>query len=603
MTKSQNSLFPFLILILLAYSSTVFSNSSKRRNPNIILMMTDDMGYGDTGFNGNQIIKTPHLDRLCKEGIKFTHFFSGAPVCSPTRATCLTGRHHYRYGIWSANDGKLPREEITVPQILKESGYKTGHFGKWHVGSPNENFTGKNSKNISFPEWFSYDEYFLTAHSLPLYNPFGGNGEDAATSDNPYWYYNRDSAMSKSVRVTENISGEDPRIMMDRVIPFVENSHNDSIPFLAVIWFHTPHKDIDTGPAYRQMYSDYGESKQKYYGCITAMDDQIGRLRNKLEELGELENTMFWFCSDNGPEGGTDGETGNLRGRKRSLYSGGVGVPAFIRWPEYTSEPKFSYQTDENGYRYSNFYASTLDYFPTLLSLTEKTMPDDRPIDGIDLMPWLKGELEERDKAIPFRFYSKKDKMYDSPTVSTIANLNGVTYKYLSNFSDCGIHNQLFNLDLDSYEENNILEDNKPIGDSLHNKCKIFLESFQKSFNGADYNYTPIGNWKPLGGWLNFDPCTGVGNSELKNRNTKLDTTYPNPGRNFTNIKYFIDKPGDVSISIYDMAGKLVHILDEGKKTTGNYNIKWNTGSVESGTYIIKLTSGNFIDTLKCMIQ
>jgi len=585
MTKTHVLFFLFFILIFSGNTGIVFSQSNLKQKPNIILMMTDDMGYGDTGFNGNQIIKTPHLDQLCKEGIKFTHFFSGAPVCSPTRATCLTGRHHYRYGIWSANDGKLPREEITVPQILKESGYKTGHFGKWHVGSPNENFTGKNSKNISFPEWFSYDEYFLTAHSLPLYNPFGENGEDAVISDNPYWYFNRDSGMTKSVRVIENIIGEDPRIIMDRVIPFVENSHKDSIPFLAVIWFHTPHKDIDTGPEYRQMYSEYGESKQKYYGCITAMDDQIGRLREKLEELGELKNTMFWFCSDNGPEGGTDGETGNLRGRKRSLYSGGVGVPAFVRWPEYTDEPKFNYQTDKNGYRYSDFYTSTLDYFPTLLSLIEKTMPDDRPIDGVNLMPWIKGEMTNRNKAIPFRFYSKKSKMYDSPTVSTIANLNGATYKYLSNFSECGIHNQLYNLDLDPFEENNILKDNKSIGDSLHSRCKIFLESFQKSFNGADYNYIPIGNWKPLGAWQNFDPCTGVGTSELKSQKTKLDTIYPNPSKNFTSIEYYIEKPGNVSISIYNMAGKLVHILDEGKKTTGNYSIKWNIETIEAGTY------------------
>jgi len=446
------------------------SSHSKTINskPNIILIMADDMGYGDTGFNGNTIIKTPHLDQLCKEGVKFTNFFAGAPVCSPTRATCLTGRHYYRYGIWSANEGRLPVQEITLPKILKQSEYATGHFGKWHLGSPNEAFTGKNNKNLAYPEWFDYDEYFVTASSVTLYNPYGVNGGKAATSDNPYWYFKRNQGMTKSVRVTENIIGEDPRIIMDRVVPFIEESVEDNKPFFTVIWFHTPHKTIDTGPDYRNMYSGYSESEQKYFGCITAMDDQVGRLRNKLEELGQLNNTMLWFCSDNGPEKKTEGSTGGLRGRKRSLFSGGVGVPAFVRWPEHTDNPKFQNSKDENGFRFSDIFCSTLDYFPTILNYLNIEMPDDRAIDGINLMQWLQGEMNQRSNPIPFRFYSKKSNMYDAPTIATIANINGVNYKYLTNFSECGLHNQMYNLNDDPGEESNILDDNMWIGDSLN---------------------------------------------------------------------------------------------------------------------------------------
>ena len=121
--KLLTSLLPLSVLVAVA-------TAAAPSKPNIILMMADDLGYGDTGFNGNKTIKTPHLDQMAKDGAKLTHFYAGGPVCSPTRGTCLTGRHYYRYGIWSANVGHLPKQEITLARMLKEQGYTTGHFGK-----------------------------------------------------------------------------------------------------------------------------------------------------------------------------------------------------------------------------------------------------------------------------------------------------------------------------------------------------------------------------------------------------------------------------------------------------------------------------------------
>ena len=167
--------------------------------PNIILIMADDLGYGDVGFNGNSIIKTPHMDALAHDGLTFTNFYAGGPVCSPTRGTVLTGRHYSRYGIFSANVGHLPKEEITLQQLLKEQGYTTGHFGKWHLGTLNKEISAKGEKrkpaeNYAPPWEHNYDESFVTESAVSTYNPSVGK----RYNNNPY-YHNQ-------VVATENLN-------------------------------------------------------------------------------------------------------------------------------------------------------------------------------------------------------------------------------------------------------------------------------------------------------------------------------------------------------------------------------------------------------------
>jgi arylsulfatase A-like enzyme len=197
MNKSYLILFGFLL---------PFTVWAEEKKPNIILIMADDMGWGDVGFNGNKVIKTPHLDKLSASGLKLNNFFSGSSVCSPTRASCLTGRSPYRYGVWKANVARLPVEEITIPQMLKKAGYATGHFGKWHLGSPHPDYKGKGSEDKAYPQWFGYDEHFVTHHSVPTWNPYGEKGEDAASIENPYYH--------NSERVTTNVAGDDTRIIL-----------------------------------------------------------------------------------------------------------------------------------------------------------------------------------------------------------------------------------------------------------------------------------------------------------------------------------------------------------------------------------------------------
>ena len=254
--------------------------------PNIILIMADDLGWGDTGFNGNDSIITPSLDDLAEQGIVFRRFYSASPVCSPTRASCLTGRHPYRMGIFGANSGYIKSQEHTLAELLKSKGYTTGHFGKWHLGTLTNtvldaNRGGRGDTLIYSPPWENgFDVCFSTESKVPTWNPMITPGKEAGDignrdpgSDFGTYYWTGEGEIAN-----DNLEGDDSRIIMDRVIPFIKGAVNDKNPFLAVIWFHTPHLPVLTGSEYRQLYTDYSPDIQHYYGAISAMDDQIGRL-------------------------------------------------------------------------------------------------------------------------------------------------------------------------------------------------------------------------------------------------------------------------------------------------------------------------------------
>jgi arylsulfatase A-like enzyme len=454
------------IAVSLVLPSAVFSETKKTNKPNIILCMADDMGWGDPGFNGNSIIKTPNLDAMAKAGMKFNRFYSGAPVCSPTRGSCLTGRHPYRYGIFGANVGHMPKEEITLAEALKMQGYTTGHFGKWHLGTlttteKDSNRGGpKGAKQYSPPWENGFDVCFSTEAKVPTWNPM-----ISPESGKPYgtYYWRQDGT-----KVSENLEGDDSRIIMDRVVPFIRDAVSNREPFFAVIWFHTPHLPVLTGPEYRQMYSQYSEDEQHYYGCITALDEQMGKLRAELRKLGISDNTMVWFCSDNGPEG-KDGKTGRtrgsagpFRGRKRSLFEGGVRVPGLLEWPDRIAAGQVTH-----------IPCSTSDYFPTVMdALGFKIKDKPEPIDGISLMPLIEGKMTER--PLPIGFESRKQ-----------VSLTDNRYKIYSN--DDGKTYMLFDLLDDPGESNNLAAEKPDILYAMKGMLETWRASCKDSLAGRDY--------------------------------------------------------------------------------------------------------------------
>ena len=406
--------------------------------------MADDLGWGDVSFNGNTVIRTPHLAQMAREGMIFNRFYAAAPVCSPTRGSCLTGRHPFRYGIYFAMSGHMKPQEVTLAEVLKEQGYTTGHFGKWHLGTltnGEQNRWGGWAEdpvgNFSPPWLNGYDTCFVTESKVPTWDPMvnppgWGDSEAGARFGNDYW-------TGPGQKAEDNLRGDDSRVIMDRVLPFIENAVRQDQPFFSVVWFHTPHRPVVAGPEYRARYSRYTEGEQHYYGCITAMDEQIGRLRAHLRDLGVAENTMIWFGSDNGPEGreqGPDapGSAGPFSGRKRSLREGGVRVPAVVVWPGQV-EP--GSQTD--------LPAVTSDYFPTIMDALG-LYPEgyDVPMDGISLLPLLAGGQQQRNQPIGFQSQDQLAWMNDR-------------YKIYS--SDGGDTFQLFDLIDDPAEQRDLSAD------------------------------------------------------------------------------------------------------------------------------------------------
>ena len=448
--------------------------------PNIILVMCDDLGWGDVGFNGNKIIRTPHLDTMAKNSLRFERFYAAAPVCSPTRGSCITGRHPYRYGVYFANTGHMKTEELTLPELLKKHGYATGHFGKWHLGTLTKTETEANRggprgvKNFSPPQVNGFDMCFSTESKVPTWDPMlrpknnkSKTWWDPAKDNGPYGtaYWNE-----KGARVTENLRGDDSRVIMDRAIPFIRAAVKKEQPFFTIVWFHAPHLPVVAGPEYTKLYAKHEKFAQHYYGCITALDEQVGRLRKELRTLGIADNTLVTFCSDNGPEGNASapGSAGHFSGRKRSLLEGGIRVPGLVEWPAKIKPGVTAIP------------AVTSDYLPTILDLIGAEQTDKRPLDGISLVPLFKGKMKERGQPIGFQsagqvaLISDRYKIYGSGGRKKEQELTLPKLK-------------LFDLKKDPSEKNDLAAQHPDLIKKMTATLKQWRKSCRHSDTGGDY--------------------------------------------------------------------------------------------------------------------
>jgi len=462
-----------IILLVLA------SCKGEIQRPNIILIMTDDQGWFDAGFNGNTQIKTPNLDKLAADGVIFDRFYSASAVCSPTRASVITGRNPLRINIPDANSGHMLPGEITLPEILGQQGYATGHFGKWHLGTltkdtfdANRGGRPKFNAHYSLPTEHGYDVYFSTESKVPTFDPmvYPENFEEGESlrygwrsikKNETTRHYGTAYWTGENQKEHTNLEGDNSRIIMDRVIPFIENAKNENRPFFSTLWLHTPHLPVVSDSIHRNQYADMDLQKQIYYGTLTAMDEQIGRLWSKLEAMDIQENTIIFFCSDNGPENGTPGSAGAFRERKRSLYEGGVRVPAFMVWKNHV----------EAGLRL-DFPSVTSDYLPTLLDILKIPYPDNRPIDGQSLWSVLQGEEEQRENAIGF-IYKQKLSWVDK------------RYKLIRTTENSEF--ELYDLRTDASETKNIIQDQPKLAKKMKQDLFAWKKSVENSGKGVDY--------------------------------------------------------------------------------------------------------------------
>ncbi len=362
-----------LSLILLAPLTPTASVWADGPRPNIVLIMADDQGWGDTSYNGHPELKTPNLDEMAKKGLRLDRFYTAHFNCSPTRASVMTGRHPNRCGTFNPG-APIRAQELTVAKVLQSAGYATGHFGKWHLNGKNgdKNTTEGNGRAIladdplspgkmGFDEWVSADNFF------DLEPVLGRNG------------------------VPEKFHGDSSDITSDEALKFIHKQAAAGKPFLSVVWFGSPHVPHIALPADKAAYSTLSEKLQNYYGEITAVDRSVGRLRAALRELKIADNTLVWYNSDNGGAAGPN-STGNLRGGKGTLWEGGLRVPGIVEWPARIAKP-FT----------SEMPCSTLDIYPTVLAATGAVAQNQiQPLDGVSLLPLFDRKSEARRKPIPF---------------------------------------------------------------------------------------------------------------------------------------------------------------------------------------------------------
>jgi len=481
-------------LALAPLSKVCGERSAAAGRPNVILCMSDDQGLGDVGYNGHPRLKTPALDAMSEAGIRFERFYSGSPVCSPTRGACLTGRHPDRYGIFNANVGHMPAREITLAEMLKPLGYRTGHFGKWHLGTLTKTvkeYRGGDAAQVEHysPPWTNgFDTCFSTEVAVATWDPMV-----EARHDQHYWtgpdQYETDAA---------SMRGDSSRVVMDRALAFIQQAAKSNTPFFAVIWLHSPHTPVVAGEPFLRMYEDVPEGRRAYYACLTALDQQIGRLRSELRRLGVADDTMLWFCSDNGPAGSAHphgranmhGSTIGLRGRKGSLYEGGIRVPALLEWPRMIDTP-----------RSVDVPCTVTDYVPTVRAAVGLPPIDDRPIDGEDLMPLIRGRATRRDKPMGFHLHesqaliNERYKLIRPHTKGRIMRQYGgyaardlpadeATWKQLA---PRGRGYELYDLLADPRETRNLAGEEPKVVAAMTREMEAMMASWQRSNQGADY--------------------------------------------------------------------------------------------------------------------
>ncbi len=425
----------YLSAVLLGVLLIGVSQSAER--PNIVIFLTDDMGWGDLACYGHEVIKSPHLDKFAEEGVRFTQCYSACGVCSPSRSSILTGRTPYRNGVWRWIPGghatHLRESEITLPELLKEKGYATCHVGKWHL---NGYF---NDERHPQPDAHGYDHWMATQNNA------------SPNHKNPVNFVRNGKPMGK-------LEGFSAPLVAEEGIRWLKEDRDKNKPFLLSVWTHEPHLPIESGEDFMKPYADIDdEGIRQHHGNITQLDHAFGIVMKGLDDLGLRDNTIVFFTSDNGPEGKgtkgrTRGSTGGLRGRKRDSHEGGIRVPGLVRWPGKIKPGTVS-----------DVPVIGSDIFTTLLAITDIPLPSDRTIDGANILPAFDGKPLERKVPLFWRTHI-------APEASRAALRIG-DWKLVSNSTHDKF--QLYKIQTDWKEENDLASE---MPDKVEEMKKTFFE-------------------------------------------------------------------------------------------------------------------------------
>ena len=347
--------------------------------PNFIIILTDDQGYGDLSCMGNTDFKTPHMDRLAASGARFTNWYSNSPVCSPSRASLLTGLYPSKAGVRSILKGHrtatgLPSGAVTLASALKKEGYHTAMFGKWHLGCTEESRPDRHG----FDEWFGFLAGCIDYYSHIYY--WGGDSERGLTHD--LWENGNEISRNGSY-FTEMVT--------ERSVDYVREAAGKESPFFMYVAYNAPHYPMHAPQKYLDRFEGLPWDRRIMAAMVSAVDDGVGEILAELERQNILENTCIFFMSDNGPsrevrnwqDGGRDpyygGSTGGLKGHKFSLFEGGIRVPAIMSWPSVIPSGQVIAQV-----------GVAMDIFPTFLKAAGGDVAQLQP-DGSDILPMVAG--------------------------------------------------------------------------------------------------------------------------------------------------------------------------------------------------------------------
>jgi arylsulfatase A-like enzyme len=467
----QNAMFQtgktILALSTLTFAVSVVSTAHEIQRPNIVLIITDDQGYGDLGFTGNPHVKTPVLDNFARESVRFNQFYV-SPVCAPTRASLMTGRFSLRTGVRDTYNGGaiMAPEEVTIAEMLKNAGYTTGAFGKWHLG---DNYPSR-------PTDQGFDESVIH-----LSGGMGQPGDFTTFVKGDSSYFNPVLWHNGKQKAYEGYCSD---IFAGEAITFIEK--NQDKPFFCYLAFNAPHTPLQVPEEYYELYKNINpasgfpndgrpfpkmndknkEDARKVYAMVTNIDNNVGELLQKLENLKIADNTAVIFMTDNGPQ--QPRYVAGMRGRKGSVYRGGVRVPFLFRLPAVFQ-----------GNREIEISTAHIDLLPTLAELCSAELPADRTIDGKSFLPLLKGEKPESfEKRSLFFYWTRR-----FPELYQNIALQKGPYKLVgnTNFNAEMGDFELFNIQEDEFELNNILPENGSLAAEMKTELDQMIQEISNS--------------------------------------------------------------------------------------------------------------------------
>lgn len=427
-----------LLAILLSFAP-VCGSQSLAAPPNIVLVMADDMGWGQTGYYNHPELKTPHLDAMAANGLRFDRFYAGAPNCSPTRATVLTGRTNDRTGVLNHGVPLRPQEK-TLAQALRQAGYATGHFGKWHLNGMRGPGAPIFANDIRSPGAFGFETWLSVTNFFDL-NPI----------------------LSREGKF-EEFEGDSSEIIVAEAIQFIETQVTEKKPFLTVIWYGSPHSPFMASKQDQSQFPDLKEPSTSHYAELIAMDRSLGRLRKALRDMGVADQTFLMFNSDNGGLPRIQPDTvGGLRGYKNSMYEGGLRVPAVIEWPGKIPAG-----------RVTTFPACTMDIFPTvaeIAGLPASSMLETR--DGVSLVSMFGKDPDRRKEVIGFR-HTGRAALIDNEYKLITQKIGNEQY-------------ELYHLQNDPHETTNLYEKMPEVAARMVSAMNDWNASIDRSIAGEDY--------------------------------------------------------------------------------------------------------------------